>query len=88
LDSSSTPRRDLTKQIVRAPLRSRSARTSAASPKTLRRDASASSTIGGFHIAICRRGCGEPSASMSVMSSRPVSRSASSTGLATVALAR
>ena len=48
---------------------------------------SASSVSGGFHIAIVRFAPGEPSRSMTVKSSRPVRRSASSPGLAIVALA-
>ena len=49
--------------------------------------ASASSVIGGFHIAIVFFAPGEPSRSITVTSSSPVRRSASSPGLATVALA-
>ena len=67
-----------------APARRRS---SAASASALARIRSASSTTGGFHIAIWRRAPGEPSRSTSATSSKPVSRSASSTGLAIVALA-
>ena len=44
-----------------------------------------SSTIGGFHIAIVRLAAGAPSRSTTVTSSSPVSRSASSPGLAIVA---
>ena len=46
-----------------------------------------SSVTGGFHIAIVRLVMGEPSLSITVKSSRPVSRSASSPGLPIVALA-
>ncbi len=85
--TSSTPLRDFMKQIVREPERTSSATSSEASLSTLRRVCSASSSIGGFHIAIWRRAPGEPSSSISAISSSPVSRSASSTGLAIVALA-
>ena len=59
----------------------------AASASVEARLPSASSSSGGFHIAIWRAAPGEPSRSTSAMSSRPVSRSASSTGFAIVALA-
>ena len=75
------------KQIVRAPSRTSSATSSAASLSALRRSCSASSITGGFHIAIWRRAPGEPSSSTRRTSSKPVRRSASSTGLAIVALA-
>ena len=45
-----------------------------------------SSVTGGFHIAIVRLVTGEPSRSMTVKSSRPERRSASSPGLPIVAL--
>ena len=61
---------------------------SAASASGERRVASCSSVIGGFHMAIVLRAPGEPSSSTIVTSGRPVSRSASSAGLAIVALAR
>ncbi len=86
-DTSSTPLRDLMKQIVREPASTRSRSSEAASPIGLARCAVASSTIGGFHMAIRRGAEGDPSSSTSSMSSRPVSRSARSSGLATVALA-
>ncbi len=73
--------------IVRAPWTTSSASRSAASASGDRRVASFSSVMGGFHIAIVRRDPGEPSSSTTVMSSSPVSRSASSPGLAIVALA-
>src|SRR3712207_7502014 len=47
-----------------------------------RSSCSASSTTGGFHIAIWRAAPGEPSSSTSCTPSRPVRRSASSTGFA------
>ena len=84
-DISSTALRDFMNTIVRAPSVTRSASRSAASASTERRAAVFSSTIGGFHIAIVRLACGAPSRSTTVMSSSPVSRSASSPGLATVA---
>ena len=59
--STSTPLRDFMKQIVRAPPRTSPASSSAASPSAERRVPSASSVSGGFQIAICRRGAGEPS---------------------------
>ncbi len=73
--------------IVRAPWTTSSASMSAASASGERRVASFSSVIGGFHIATVRRAPGEPSRSITVKSSRPVSRSASSSGLAIVAVA-
>jgi hypothetical protein len=97
--STSTPLRDFMKQIVRAPSRASRASISAASPRAERRVSSAASgaptagsgapprrsPVGGFHTTIRRRGVGEPSSSISRTSSRPVRRSASSTGLAIVA---
>ena len=85
---SSTALRDFMKTIVRAPWLTSSASRSAASASAERRVASCSSTIGGFHIATVLRAPGEPSRSITVNSSSPVSRSASSAGLAIVALAR
>jgi hypothetical protein len=85
--TSSTALRDLMKQIVRAPRRTSSPTISAASPSDEARVPSASSVSGGFHIAISRRAPGAPSRSTNAISSRPVSFSASSTGLAIVALA-
>ena len=73
------------KTIVRAPSLTRSASRSAASASTERRAPIFSSVIGGFHIAIVRLAAGAPSRSTTVMSSSPVSRSASSPGFATVA---
>ena len=73
--------------IVRAPPATSSASRSAASASGERRVGSFSSVIGGFHIAIVRWAPGEPSRSTTVKSSSPVSRSASSAGLAIVALA-
>jgi hypothetical protein len=84
---SSTALREFMKTIVRAPWDTSSASRSAASASTERRVPSASSTIGGFHMAIVLRAPGAPSSSMTVNSSRPVSPSASSAGLAIVALA-
>ena len=85
---SSTARRDFMKQIVRAPLAhelgQQVGRLGAA---TLRRAPSASSVSGGFHIAIVARAPRRAVAVDERESSRPVSRSASSTGLAIVALA-
>jgi hypothetical protein len=75
------------KTIVRAPPTTSSASRSAASESTERRVPSFSSVIGGFHIAIVRFVTGEPSRSITLKSSRPVSRSASSPGLPIVALA-
>ena len=83
--STSTPLRDFMKQIVRAPSRTSPASISAASPSAERRAPLASSVSGGFHIAILRSGVGEASRSINVKSSSPVSRSASSSGLAIVA---
>ena len=82
---SSTALRELMKQIVRAPARVSSARSSDASPSGDARVPSASSRSGGFHIAMRRRARGAASRSISRKSSRPVRRSASSTGLAIVA---
>ncbi len=73
------------KQIVRAPSRTSRASSSAASPSAERRAPSCSSVSGGFHTAIVRDGAGEPSSSIRRTSSSPVSRSASSSGLAIVA---
>jgi hypothetical protein len=73
------------KQIVRAPPATSSASTSDASTSAERRVPSASSSSGGFHIAVRRAADGEPSRSTRVNPSRPVTRSASSTGLAMVA---
>ena len=84
---SSTALRDFMNTIVRAPCDTSSASRSAASASAERRIASFSSVIGGFHIAIVRWLPGEPSSSMTVKSSSPVSRCASSSGLAIVALA-
>jgi hypothetical protein len=81
----STPLRDFMKQIERAPSRTSSASSSAASPSAERRAPDSRSVSGGFQIAILRCGLGEPSSSISAKSSRPVRRSASSTGLAIVA---
>ena len=67
------------KQIVRAPARTSPASSSAASASADRRVPSTSSTRGGFHTASWRRGDGEPSRSTRCSSSKPVSRSASST---------
>jgi hypothetical protein len=77
--------RDFMKTIVRAPSTTSSTSRSAASASAERRAAIAGSVIGGFHIAIVRLVPGEPSRSITVMSSSPVSRSASSPGLAIVA---
>jgi hypothetical protein len=79
--------RDFMNTIVRAPSHTRSASRSAASASAERRVPSFSSVTGGFHIAIVRRARGAPSRSTTVTSSRPVRRSASSPGLAIVALA-
>ena len=84
---SSTALRDFMNTIVRAPWLTSSASRSAASASAERRVASCSSTIGGFHIAIVFFAPGEPSRSTTVTSGSPVSRSASSPGLAIVALA-
>ena len=56
--TSSTARRDLMKQIVRAPRRARWPTISAASASDERRVPSASSVSGGFHIAISRARAG------------------------------
>jgi hypothetical protein len=77
--------RDFMNTMVRAPSVTSVASRSAASERAERRVASRSSTIGGFHMAIVLREPGDPSRSMTVKSSRPVSRSASSAGLAIVA---
>jgi hypothetical protein len=83
---SSTPRRDLRKQIVRTSRSTSSVSSIAASPSTEARAPVRSSTSGGFHIATRRSARGAPSRSTS-SSSWPVSRSPSSTGLRIVALA-
>ena len=80
---SSTARRDFMKQIVRAPSLTSSAIRSEASASTDRRAASGSSHAAGSTSRSCFA-AGEPSVG-DVMSSRPVRRSASSTGLAIVA---
>ena len=77
--------RERTKQIVRASSQTRRASSSAASLSAERRIPRAMSITGGFQIAIRLPAEGEPSRSINVTSSRPVSRSASSTGLAIVA---
>ena len=82
---SSTPRRDLRKQIVRTSRETSSASSLAASPSADARLPSRSSTSGGFHITTSRSACGAPSRSTS-SSSTPVSPSPSSRGLAIVAL--
>ena len=84
---SSIPRRLLRKQIVREPLMTRSASSSAVSERTERRRIVFSSTTGGFQIAIRRLARGAPSESTSAKSV-PTSPSASSTGLAIVAEAQ
>ena len=81
---SSIPRRLFMKQIVRTPLVTSSANRSAASLTAERRVIVFLSITGGFHIAISRPAWGAPSSSSSANSS-PVSRSASSRGLAIVA---
>ncbi len=81
------PLRDFMKQIVRAPIETSSENTSAASYSAEARIPRSSSSSGGFHIATRRLACGAPSRSTRLKSVRPVSRSASSTGLAIVALA-
>ena len=73
------------KQIVRAPSRVSRASSSAASPSAERRAPSSSSVSGGFHTAIRLRRRGRAVLVDQPTSSRPVSRSASSTGLAIVA---
>ena len=75
------------KQIVRAPAVISSASSSAASASAEARTPSCSSSSGGFQIAVRREGSGAVSLSTSLMSGRPVRPSASSTGLAIVALA-
>ena len=82
---SSTALRDFMNTIVRAPSLTSSASRSADSASAERRVASAASVIGGFHIAIVFFAPGDPSRSITVTSSSPVSRSASSPGFATVA---
>ena len=82
---SSTALRDFMNTIVRAPSITSSASRSAASASAERRAAVAGSVIGGFHIATVRFVPGEPSRSITVTSSSPVSRVASSPGLAIVA---
>ena len=84
---SSIPRRLFRKQIVREPLMTRSASSSAASESTERRCIVFWSITGGFQIAIRRLARGAPSESTSA-NSVPTSRSASSTGLAIVAEAQ
>ena len=84
---SSTPLRDFMKQIVRAPAVIRSENTSAASYSAEARMPRSSSSSGGFHIATRRMARGAPSLSTRLKPVWPVSRSASSTGLAIVALA-
>ena len=81
------PLRDFMKQIVRAPIETSSEKTSAASYSAEARVPRSSSSKGGFHIATRRLACGAPSRSTSLKPVRPVRRSASSTGLAIVALA-
>ena len=71
--------------IVRAPSITSSASRSAASASGERRAAVSASVIGGFHIATVRLVPGEPSRSITVTSSSPVSRVASSPGFAIVA---
>ncbi len=81
---SSIPRRLFMKQIVRTPRWTSSQSMSAASETGERRSWVACSITGGFHIAISRPARGAPSSS-SRSNSSPVSRSASSPGLAIVA---
>ena len=81
------PLRDFMKQIVRAPADTSSENNSAASARAEARIPSSSSSSGGFHIATRRLARGAPSRSTSLKPLRPVRRSASSTGLAIVALA-
>ena len=85
---SSTALRDLMKQIVRAPPRTSSTSMSAASAERASAACRAPRrSSGGFHIAICRaRAAASRRGRRARCSSRPVSRSASSTGLAIVAL--
>ena len=73
------------KQIVRAPSRTSPASSSAASASGERLAPNAASVSGGFQSAIRLAGAGEPSSVISCTSSRPVSRSASSSGFAIVA---
>jgi hypothetical protein len=82
---SSTPRRDLRKQIVRTSSWTRRASRSAASDSADARTPVFSSSSGGFHIATWRSAVGAPSSSTR-LKSRPVRRSARSTGFAIVAL--
>ena len=81
---SSMPRRLRMKQIVRTPRETSSTSRSAASETGERRVIVRCSITGGFHIAISRPARGAPSSSSS-SNGRPVSRSASSPGLAIVA---
>ena len=71
--------------IVRASAITSSTSRFAASASTEPRAPVASSISGGFHIAIERFVPGEPSREITCTSSSPVSREASSPGLATVA---
>src|SRR5204862_339027 len=73
------------KQIVRAPPRTRPTSSSLASRSGEPRTPSASSSSGGFHIAMRRSAWGDPSRSTSATSSRPLSAEARLTGFATVA---
>ena len=73
--------------MVRVPAAISPASRSAVSDSGERRVPDASSMSGGFHIAIRRAAFGAPSDSTSA-NSVPISRSASSTGLAIVAEAR
>ncbi len=82
---SSTALRDFMNTIVRAPSITSEASRSAASASGDRRAIVAGSVTGGFHIAIVRLVPGEPSRSITRTSSNPVSRVASSPGLAIVA---
>ena len=82
---SSTPRRDLKKQIVRTSRSTSPASSIAASDSAEARLPSRSSTSGGFHITTWRSACGAPSRSTSAIST-PVRLSASCFGLAIVAL--
>jgi hypothetical protein len=81
---SSIPRRLRMKQIVRTPRETNSTSRSAASETGERRVIVCCSITGGFHIAISRPARGAPSSSSSSKGT-PVSRSASSPGLAIVA---
>src|SRR3954469_1900500 len=85
--SSSTPRRDFRKQIVRTPSSTNLARTFEASVSDDTRAPVCSSSNGGFHIATWRSERGAPSRSTS-RNSTPASSSASSSGFAIVALVR